>query len=74
MIPCFFGWVRLNSLDLLAHMSQMRIWLDAKRIEPTGFSYSEPIDCAVARVAFKAEMEPGEFAARFDGTLFQPNF
>ena len=28
----FFVQVRLNSVDLLAHMSQMRIWLDAARL------------------------------------------
>ena len=65
----FFVQVRLNSLDLLAHMSQMRIWLDANRIEATGFSYGEEIDRAVARVAFKAETEAGEFAARFTGQV-----
>jgi hypothetical protein len=65
----FFVQVRLNSLDLLAHMSQMRIWLDANRIETAGFSYSEDIDRAMARVAFKAETEAGEFAARFTGQV-----
>ena len=65
----FFVQVRLNSLDLLAHMSQMRIWLDANRIEATGFSYGEEIDRAVARIAFKAETEAGEFATRFAGRV-----
>jgi hypothetical protein len=65
----FFVQVRLNSLDLMAHMNQMRIWLDANRIETAGFSYSAGIDRAVARVAFKAETEAGEFAARFTGRV-----
>jgi hypothetical protein len=67
--PMFFVQVRLNSVDLLTHMSQMRIWLDAHRIETAGFSYSERIDRAVARVAFKAEREAGKFAARFAGRV-----
>ena len=73
----FFVQVRLNSLDLLAHMSQMPIWLDANRIEATGFSYGQEvflwpekkINRAVARIAFKAETEAGEFAARFTGQV-----
>ena len=65
----FFVQVRLNSLDLLAHISQMRMWLDANRIETAGFSYTERIDRTVARIAFKVETEAGEFAARFAGRV-----
>jgi hypothetical protein len=65
----FFVQVRLKSLDLLTHMSQMRIWLDANRIETAGFSYSERLDRAVARVAFRAKTEAGEFAMRFAGRV-----
>jgi hypothetical protein len=65
----FFVQVRLKSLDLLTHMSQMRIWLDANRIETAGFSYSERLDRAVARVAFRAKTEAGGFAVRFAGRV-----
>lgn len=67
----FFVQVRLNSLDLLAHMSQMRIWLDANGVETAGFSYRELIDRTIARVAFKARTEAEAFAARFAGRVFQ---
>jgi hypothetical protein len=65
----FFIQVRLNSLDLSDHMSQMRTWLDANGIETAGFSYRERIDRAVARVAFKAKTEAGAFAGRFAGRV-----
>jgi hypothetical protein len=65
----FFVQVRMNSLDLSHDMGQMRMWLDANRIDTTGFSYRELIDRAIARVAFKARTEAEAFAARFAGRV-----
>jgi hypothetical protein len=64
-----FVELRLNSLDLLSYMADMRVWLDGHCIETAGFSYREHIDRATARVAFKMRAQAEAFAARFSGRI-----
>ncbi|MGO8921129.1 MAG: hypothetical protein ACLQJR_35030 [Stellaceae bacterium] len=64
-----FVEVRLNSLDLLRHMADMRIWLDRNSVDTAGFSYREHVDCARARVAFNRNTEAEAFAAYFAGRV-----
>lgn len=64
-----FVEMHLNSLDLLSHMAEMRVWLDSKSIDTAGFSYEEHIDRAIARVVFKMRAEAEAFAARFSGRI-----
>lgn len=64
-----FVELRLNSLDLLSHMADMRVWLDSKSIGTAGFSYTEHVDHATARVAFRAAVEAEAFANRFSGRI-----
>jgi len=64
-----FVEMQLNSLDLLSHMAEMRVWLDSKSINTVGFSYEEDIDRAIARVVFNMRVEAEAFAARFSGRI-----
>jgi hypothetical protein len=64
-----FVELRLNSLDLLSHMADMRVWLDRNGVESAGFSYEEHIDCATARVAFEMRAQAEAFAAAFSGRI-----
>jgi hypothetical protein len=61
--------MQLNSLDLLSHMAEMRVWLDSKSIDTVRFSYEEDIDRAIARVVFNMRVEAEAFAARFSGRI-----
>ena len=59
----------LNSLDLLSHMAEMRVWLDSKSIDIARFSYEEHTDRATASVVFNTRTEAEAFAARFSGRI-----
>jgi hypothetical protein len=63
-----FVEMQLNSLNLLSHMAEMRVWLDSKSIDTVRFSYEEDIDRAIAGVVFK-RVEAEAFAARFSGRI-----
>ena len=64
-----FVEMRLNALELLSHMGEMRAWLDSKSIDTAGFSYEEHSDRATARVVFKMRPEAEAFAVRFSGRI-----
>jgi hypothetical protein len=68
-----FVEMRLNSLDLLSHMADMRIWLDRNCVNDTGFSYKDDFDRVLARVAFNRQSEAEAFAARFAGRVIFGN-
>ena len=63
---------------LVSLMSQMRVWLDQHRIEPSSFQYIGDFPRATVCVAFNAESEASAFAEHFGGTIrhaapgFQP--
>jgi hypothetical protein len=64
-----FVEVRLNSVNLLRDMADMRIWLDRYRIDGTGFSCLSHPDGMLARVTFKKQSQAEAFAARFAGRV-----
>ena len=61
--------VALEGDLLVSLMSQMRLWLDQRRIEPSSFQYIGGSPPARVRVAFKAESEASVFAEYFGGAV-----
>lgn len=61
--------VRVFGGDLMASMTQMRTWLDHRRIEPDAFRHSSGGAGVTFRVDFKMEAEATEFARSFGGRL-----
>jgi len=61
--------VRLIGDDLPAFMSQMRTWLDHKRLEPDGFRCSRGSPATACRLDFKVEAEAVAFAKAFGGRV-----
>ena len=64
-----FVEMQLNSLDLLSHMAEMRVWLDSRSVDIARFSYQKHIDRATARVVFRTRAEAEAFAARFSARI-----
>ena len=61
--------VRLEKKLLVPLMSQMRLWLDQRRIEPSSFRYVAGSSLATVRVGFKAESDASAFAEHFGGPV-----
>jgi hypothetical protein len=61
--------VTLEQGLLVPLMSQMRLWLDQRRIEPSVFRYVVGSPLAAVRVGFKVENEAAAFAEHFGGQV-----
>jgi hypothetical protein len=61
----FLVHLQLPLNDLAAHMCDMRIWLDRRNIETSGFSYKESSGCALVCVEFGAKRDAEAFSAWF---------
>lgn len=61
--------VRLQSSELSGAMAEMRMWLDERRCEPSGFSCRDEARGVVVRVNFRASGEAEAFASRFSGHI-----
>jgi hypothetical protein len=59
--------VKLAGNGIRTGMQDMRLWLDAKRIEPSAFIY-QPAE-AIAEVNFKTPKQAEAFARQFGGRL-----
>jgi hypothetical protein len=55
--------------DLSERLTDMRVWLDEHRYEPSTFAYFFIPPGMTIRVSFKVEDEAKKFAERFDGSL-----
>jgi len=55
--------------DLVERLTDMRVWLDEHRYEPSTFTYFFVPPGMKIRVSFRVEDEAKEFAERFDGSL-----
>ena len=54
---------------LAAPMTQMRMWLDARRIEPATFGMSLTAGGTIFRLAFRDRRHAAAFARTFSGTV-----
>src|SRR5260221_3968902 len=61
--------VRLIGGEFIGFMTQMRTWLDHRRIEPDAFRHSSGGAGVTFRVDFKVETEADAFASAFGGPL-----
>lgn len=61
--------VRLIGGDFVTALTQMRTWLDHRRIEPDAFRHSAGGAGVTFRVEFKVESEAAQFARTFGGRL-----
>jgi len=64
--------VSLRSSELSGAMAEMRMWLDARRFEPSVFCCREEGSGFVVLVDFKVTAEAGAFADRFSGQIGRP--
>jgi hypothetical protein len=64
--------IRLSMDELCKQMAAMRIWLDERRSEPSGFSSHDDGRGVQVRIAFKTAREGEAFARRFGGRLNGP--
>jgi hypothetical protein len=64
-----FVEARLNTLDLLNHVADMRGWLERNGAGAAGFSYREYADRLLVRVAFKTKAAADGLAACFAGRV-----
>ena len=55
--------------DLAGRLTDMRIWLDKHRYEPSTFTYFFLDPGMKIRVTFKIDGEANAFAQKFDGSL-----
>jgi hypothetical protein len=55
--------------DFGAQLTDMRVWLDQHRLEPSTFTYFYLNPGIDIRVSFKSGAEAGAFAQRFGGSL-----
>jgi hypothetical protein len=55
--------------DLVERLTDMRVWLDEHRYEPSTFTYFFVPPGMKIRVSFKIADEAKKFAERFDGSL-----
>lgn len=61
--------VRLIGSDMLVSMSDMRTWLDHRKVEPDAFRISRGTPVTACRLDFKFEDEAAAFATAFNGRL-----
>jgi hypothetical protein len=61
--------VALEKDLLVPLMSQMRLWLDQRRVQPSSFRYLGGSPLATVRVGFKVEGEAYDFAEHFGGPV-----
>jgi len=59
--------VRVQQGELSRKMSEMRIWLDERRFEPSTFSCHDESCGVLVSVEFRIAQEAEAFAERFDG-------
>ena len=59
--------VRCRAEELVAVMSRMREWLDARRFEPDTFRDTLDGESVIFLVQFKVESEAAAFAETFSG-------
>src|SRR5260221_14794226 len=64
--------VRLIGGEFIGFMTQMRTWLDHRRIEPDAFRHSSGGAGVTFRVDFKVETEADAFASAFGGRVIGP--
>ena len=55
--------------DLTTAMAEIRLWLDARRVEPDAFRYVTNEDHVTFRLEFKFESEAAACAQAFGGQL-----
>jgi hypothetical protein len=55
--------------DLARRLTDMRVWLDERRYEPSTFTYFFLDPGMKIRVTFKIDLEAEAFAQRFGGSL-----
>ena len=55
--------------DLVERLTDMRVWLDEHRYEPSTFTYFFAPPGMKIRVSFRVEDQAKKFAERFDGSL-----
>ncbi len=61
--------VRLSAHEMMERMSEMRLWLDGRRFEPSRFSYAQASNDVIVTVEFKIDAEARAFAERFAGAV-----
>ena len=66
---CAHGQPRCVRNDLSERLTDMRVWLDEHRYEPSTFAYFFVSRGMKIRVSFKVEDEAKKLAERFDGSL-----
>jgi outer membrane lipoprotein-sorting protein len=64
--------IHLKAGQLCEEMAAMRIWLDGRRWEPSGFSCHDEGFGVLLRVDFKVAQEGEAFARRFGGRVNEP--
>jgi hypothetical protein len=64
--------ISLKPNELSAAMADMRMWLDERRFEPSGFCCREDGASVSVRIDFKITAEAEAFADRFSGQLGRP--
>jgi hypothetical protein len=55
--------------DFGGHLTDMRLWLDGHRYEPSTFTYLYLDPGMMLRVSFSVEQEADAFAQQFGGSL-----
>ena len=63
--------IRVHDGEFVMQMTQMRIWLDDRRFEPSTFRYSHIGGSVVIRVDFKIHDEAIAFAEEFRGRMLR---
>ena len=61
--------IRRGGEGLAAPMTQMRMWLDARRIEPATFGMSLTAGSTIFRLTFRDRRHAVAFARAFSGTV-----
>jgi outer membrane lipoprotein-sorting protein len=65
--------IHLKAGELCEQMAAMRIWLDDRRWEPSGFSVHDDGPGVLLRIDFKVAQEGDAFARRFGGRVNEPS-
>ena len=61
--------IRVQDGEFIAEMTEMRVWLDGRRFEPSTFRYFHGNGAVIIRVEFKVRDEALAFAEEFGGRL-----
>ncbi|HEY1299002.1 MAG TPA: hypothetical protein VGF07_00800 [Stellaceae bacterium] len=61
--------IELPSRELSRQMAMMRVWLDERRCQPSGFNCRDAVQGVVVQVDFKASSDAEAFAERFGGQV-----